>query len=106
MKQAGAIVLLVFALQFAGAQSFSSIPSVAADSLRFERDLPAVEIKDAAGKVWRPEDFLGKYTLVYIFHTFEARTVDAHAGRGHDQLIRWAGLPDLREVQRFYDRAK
>jgi hypothetical protein len=108
--KAGAILLLVFAARVAHAQSnpatFSSIPPVATDSLRFDRDLPAIEIKDAAGKVWRPEDFRGKYTLVYVFHTFAARSVDAHTGRGHDEIMRLAGLPDLREVQRFYDRAK
>jgi peroxiredoxin len=105
MKQAGAI-LLVLALRVAGAQSFSAIPPVPTDSLRFERDLPAVEIKDAAGKVWRPEDFRGKYTLVYVFHTSEARMADARTGPGQDRLKRWIGLPDLREVQRFYDVAK
>jgi hypothetical protein len=113
MMRSGA-VLLVLALRVAHGQanrppdavSFSAIPPVATDSLRFDRDLPDVEIKDVAGRVWRPEDFRGKFTLVYVFHTFEARTVDSHAGRGHDQLMRNAGFPDLREVQRFYSRAK
>ena len=47
-----------------------------------------------------------KFTLVYLWHTFEARAVDAHSGRGHDQLLREMGLPDLKEVQRFHDSAK
>jgi hypothetical protein len=109
-----AIVLVAFALRAAQGQSnrppdaitFSAVPPVATDSLRFDRDLPDVEVKDAAGKVWRPEDFRGKFTLIYVFNTFEARMIDAHGARGHDQLIRNAGFPDLREVQRFYDRAK
>jgi hypothetical protein len=51
-------------------------------------------------------DFRRKFALVSVWHTFEARTVDVHSGRGHDQLLRELGFPDLREVQRFYDRAK
>ncbi len=83
---------------------FTEIPPAAADSLRFDKALPDVEIKDTQGRIWRTEDFRGKFTLVYVWHTFEARTVDAHAG--HEPLMREIGFPDLREVQRFYDKAK
>src|SRR5438045_2937132 len=31
---------------------------------------------------------------------------DAHTSRGHDQLLRKTGFPDLREIQRFHDKAK
>lgn len=114
MMRAGTIVFLVLALRAGQGQSnrppepvtFSAVPPVPTDSLRFETDLPDVEIKDASGRVWRPEDFRGKFTLVYVFHTFEARRIDAHLGRGHDNLIRSAGFPDLREVQQFYEHAK
>jgi hypothetical protein len=108
-------LLLVLALGVAQAQesnrppdamALSAIPPAAVDSLRFDRDLPNIDIHDIQGRVWRPEDFRGKFTLVYVWHTFEARAVDAHSGRGHDQLLREEGLPDLREVQRFCDRAK
>jgi hypothetical protein len=108
-------LFLVLALPGAHAQesnrpqheaTFSAIPPATADSLQFNRDLPDLEFKDVRGRIWRPEDFVGKFTLVYVWHTFEARTVDAHAGRGHNQLMREIGFPDLREVQRFYDRTK
>lgn len=110
--RSGAKFLLVLALQVAQAQesnrtpALSDIPPAAVDSLRFDRDLPGIDIKDVQGRVWRSQDFRGKFTLVYVWHTFEARNVDAHSGRGHDQLLRNLGLPDLREVQRFYDRAQ
>jgi hypothetical protein len=112
---ASAKLLLVLTLRVALAQesnrppdaiAFTAIPPAATDSLRFDRDLPDVEIKDVQGRVWRPEDFRGKFTLVYVFDTFGAHAVDAHSGRGHDQLLRQVGFPNLREVQRFYDRAK
>src|SRR5580704_5405361 len=99
--------LLVLALGVAQAQepsrppdavTFTAIPPAAVDSLRFDRDLPDIDVKDVQGRVWRPQDFRGKFTLVYVWHTFEARTVDAHSGPGHDQLLRELGLPDLKEV--------
>ena len=107
--------LLVLALQSAQAQessrpsdavTFAAVPPAAVDSLRFDRNLPDIDIKDVQGRIWRLQDFQGKFTLVYIWHTFEAREVDAHSGRGHDFLIRELGLPNLREVQRFYDSVK
>jgi hypothetical protein len=106
--------LLVLALGVAQAQepsrppdavTFAAIPPAADDSLRFDRDLPDIEVKDVQGRVWRPQDFRGKYTLVYLWHTFEARAVDTH-NRRDQQLMRELGFPDLREVQRFHDKAK
>ena len=88
------------------AVTLAAIPPAAVDSLRFDRDLPDTAIKDVQGRVWRLQDFRGKFTLIYVWHTFEARAVDAHSGRGHDHLMQELGLPDLREVQRFYDSAR
>ncbi len=86
--------------------TFAAIPPAPVDTLRFDRVLPDIDVKDVQGRIWRLQDFRGKFTLVYLWHTFEARAVDAHSGRGHDQLVREMGLPDLKEVQRFHDRAK
>jgi hypothetical protein len=81
---------------------FSSIPP-ASEGLRFGMQLPPFEAKDIAGRLWRLEDLRGKWTLIYLWHTFEARAVD-----GHDPSIREVipGLPDLPEVQRFYNEAR
>ncbi len=81
---------------------FSSI-AVPSEGLRFDAPLPPFEAKDIAGRTWRLEDLRGKFTLVYIWYTFEARQVDAHDSRFRE-VIR--GLSDLPEVQRFYDRAR
>jgi hypothetical protein len=105
----GAKFLLVLALRVAQAQdaaTFATIPPAPVDTLRFDRVLPDIDVKDVQGRIWRLQDFRGKFTLVYLWHTFEARAVDAHSGRGHDQLLREMGLPDLKEVQRFHDSAK
>ncbi|MDE3197486.1 MAG: hypothetical protein KGN84_14140 [Acidobacteriota bacterium] len=86
--------------------AFAPVPPPAADRLRFDRDLPDLEFHDVQGRLWRTADFRGKFTLVYVWHTFEARLVDAHAGRGDDQLMREMDLPDLREIQRFHERSR
>ena len=81
---------------------FLSIPSVP-EGLRFDTSLPAFEARDIAGRTWRMEDLRGKLTLVYVWHTLEARAVDAH-----DASVRHliSGLSDLPAVQRFYDQVK
>jgi len=73
------------------------------EGLRFEAPLPAFEARDIAGRTWRIEDLRGKLTLVYMWHTLEARAVDAH-----DASVRHliSGLSDLPAVQRFYDQVK
>lgn len=97
-------LFLLLSCAIAQQTPFSSVPPPAEDGLRFTRDLPSIEVKDAQGKLWHPADFRGKFTLVYIWHTFEARTVDAHRGRGQDAILTEVGMPDLVEVQRFYER--
>jgi hypothetical protein len=77
---------------------FLSIPPVS-DALRFGEQLPEFEAKDISGRTWRSEDLRGKFTLIYIWHTFWARDADAHPRATR-------GLPDLPELQRFYDKVR
>ena len=104
-RSAGVLLLLVF--RFAWAQPsespFLAVRPAVTDTLHFGRSLPAFEAKDIDGRTWTLEDLRGQFTLVYIWHTFEARAVDAHAGREQGTLKRIAGLPDLAEVQRFHN---
>jgi hypothetical protein len=72
------------------------------EGLRSEARLPLFEAKDIAGRTWRLEDLRGKLTLIYIWNTFEARAIDAHAGMRN--IV--SGLSDLPEVQRFYDKVR
>ncbi len=81
---------------------FLSIPPVP-QSIRFEAQLPLFEAKDIDGRTWRLEDLRGKLTLIYIWNTFEARAVDAHAASIRNVI---SGLSDLPEVQRFYDEVR
>jgi hypothetical protein len=55
---------------------FSSVPPAKEDALRFGAELPAFEVKDIAGRTWTLEDLRGKYTLIYLWHTFTARWSD------------------------------
>jgi hypothetical protein len=77
---------------------FLSIPAVS-DALRFGAQLPEFEAKDISGRTWRSEDLRGKFTLIYIWHTFWARDVDAHQRAARRFL-------DLPELQRFYDKVR
>jgi hypothetical protein len=77
---------------------FLSIPPVSY-ALRFGAQLPEFEAKDISGRTWRSEDLRGKFTLIYIWHTFWARDADAHPRATR-------GLLDLPELQRFYDKVK
>jgi len=81
---------------------FMSIPPVS-EGLRFGAQLPPFEAKDIAGRTWRLEDLRGKLPLIYIWHTFEARAVDAHAASLREVI---PGLSDLPEVQRFYNEVR
>jgi hypothetical protein len=81
---------------------FLSIPPVS-EGLHFNSQLPPFEARDIAGRTWRLDDLRGKWTLIYIWHTFEARAVDAHDARLRE-VIR--GLSDLPEVQRFHSEAR
>jgi hypothetical protein len=88
--------------QTAGSASpFLSIPE-RSEGIRFDAQIPPFEAKDIAGRTWRLEDLRGKFTLIYIWNTFEARAVDAH--HGIREVIH--GLSDLPEVQRFHDRTR
>jgi hypothetical protein len=98
----GAALFLSGTAVLAQAQ-FGSVPPAVPDSLQFGAQLPDFEAKDIAGRIWRLEDLRGKFTLVYIWGTFEARATDAHDPRLR-ALVR--GLPDQPELQRFYDTVK
>ncbi|HTX36724.1 MAG TPA: hypothetical protein VME43_16965 [Bryobacteraceae bacterium] len=85
--------------QAVGAPSpFLSVPPALSDSLRFGPQLSQFEAKDIRGKIWRSEDMLGKYTLVYIWGTYW------NAGQGR-RSVGW-DLPELKELQRFYDKVR
>jgi hypothetical protein len=77
----------------AGQQApFQPVPSVEPDSLRFGSQLAEFEAKDISGRVWRPEDLRGKFTVVYVWHTFAARIPAPGLGK------------DIDEIQRFYEK--
>jgi AhpC/TSA family len=74
---------------------FLSVAPPASDALRFGAQLPEFEAKDISGRTWRLEDLRGRFTLIYIWHTFAARVQGV------------PGLPegrDLAELQRFHDQ--
>jgi hypothetical protein len=97
-----ALVFLLVPLAFAQ-EPFRSIPPAIPDALRFSNPLPDFEAKDIAGRTWRSTDLRGKFTLIYIWGTFEARTTD----KLHQQsLTTYYGFPDLPELQRFHDKVK
>jgi peroxiredoxin len=84
-------------------QVFVPAPQEPVATLRFGAELPAFEVKDVLGRTWRSEDLRGKYTLVYLWHTFAAGATDRLDGY---TLERLRMLPDLREVERVYQDAK
>jgi peroxiredoxin len=79
------------------------VPPPPSDALRFGPALPPFEAKDTGGRVWRLEDLKGKYTLLYIWHTFEARDAD-QLEPGARAVMR--GLPELDQLQRFYEEVR
>jgi hypothetical protein len=82
---------------------FLSVTPAVSDELRFGAQLPEFEAKDIGGRTWRLEDLHGKFTLISIWHTFEARAADRLNPHGRGTI---AGLPDLPELQRFYDNVR
>jgi hypothetical protein len=82
---------------------FVPIPPAVSDSLHFGAQLPEFEAKDIQGRTWRLDDLRGKFTLIYIWNTFEARAVDAHDPHVRESI---SGLPDLPELQRLEDKVR
>lgn len=78
---------------------FLPIPPAAGDELRFGAQFPEFEARDIGGRAWQAEDLRGKFTVILIWHTFEARAAEKLGAK-------YAGLPDLPELQRFYDKAR
>jgi hypothetical protein len=74
-------------------------------ALRFGEQLPEFEAVDVTGKTWTLKDLGGKLTLIYLWRTFGARAMDGHDAQWWETMIR-PGLPDLPELQRFYDKLK
>jgi len=98
-------ILLLLALPIAAAQQsspFAGIPSVPDGELRFTGHVPAFDAKDIEGKTWRSQDLRGKFTLLYIWSTQEARTQD-HLSPRAANLVHFV---DLAGLQRFYDKVK
>jgi hypothetical protein len=82
---------------------FLSVAPAISDEFRFASQFPEFEAKDISGRTWRFEDLRGKFTLIYIWNTFEARLADQF-----DPHARYsdAGLPDLPHLQRFYEKSR
>jgi peroxiredoxin len=105
------LLLLAFAQALAqqpqagdGQSPFFSVPSaVSANSgaLRFGAKLPEFEARDTSGRIWHLADLRGKFTLLYIWSTAEARMQDPFDRYPH--VVEFLQLPEL---QRFYDEAK
>ena len=96
--------VLLLAAGVSWAQSpFEAVPAAQEDALRFGAKLPAFEVKDIDGRTWTLEDLRGKYTLLYVWHTFAARWSDRFQP-GTREILH--GLPDLREVEQVYQEAK
>ncbi len=74
------------------ASPFLPVPPAPTDQLRFAAPFPAFEAKDISGRTWRTEDLRGRFTLIYIWNTFQAVAPPA--------------LQDLPELQRFYSKVK
>ena len=81
---------------------FISVPAAASGALQFGAQLPEFEAKDTTGRIWQLADLRGKLTLIYVWNTFEARATDTLDPRARRSF---RGLPDLSELQRFYDKA-
>jgi peroxiredoxin len=97
--------LLVLAAGVAWGQSpFSEVPPPKEDGLRFGAELPAFEVKDTAGKTWTLADLRGKYTVLYLWHTFTAKRIDELDPRRKELYRRH--LVDLDEVERVHREVK
>ena len=86
-----------------GQSPFLPVAPVSADSgeLKFSVKLPDFEARDTSGRVWSLSDLRGKFTLLYIWSTAEARMQDPFDRYPH--VVEFLQLPEL---QRFYDKAK
>jgi hypothetical protein len=82
---------------------FLSIPPADSGGLRFGAQLPEFEAKDISGRTWQFEDLHGKLTLIYIWNTFQARATDRLDPHARETF---PGLPDLPELQRFFDTVR
>jgi peroxiredoxin len=71
------------------------------NQFRFAVPFPKFEAKDTSGKTWRLDDLHGKFTLIYLWSTAEARLQDEY-----DQRLHVVTFLELRELQRFYDKVK
>jgi hypothetical protein len=89
-----------------GESPFRAVPPARSDALQFDRRLPAFEAKDIAGRIWRADDLRGKFTLAYIWHSFDARAVDQLEGPRREVVRKIADLPDFKELERFHEKAK
>jgi peroxiredoxin len=90
----------------AGQSPFLSIPAAPSDELRFDSPFPDFEAKDINGRTWRNADFQGKLTLIYHWHTFEARATDALDPHARQVIQSLRGLPELPELQAFYEKTR
>ena len=97
-------VLLLTAGSLLGQSPFTSVPPAREDALRFVSELPAFEVKDIAGRTWKLDDLRGKYTILYLWHTFTARRSEQLDRYAKDVLRRH--LIDLGEVERLHREAK
>ena len=75
-----------------GKSPFAPVPPAASDSLRFNARLPEFEAQDINGRTWRSSDLRGKLTVIYIWHTFDARRTDSASPRARQSIH---GLPEL-----------
>jgi hypothetical protein len=82
---------------------FLSLQPIIPDNFQFGEKLPDFEARDINGRIWRFEDLQGKFTLVYIWDTFEARAADKLNSHGRETV---RGLPNLLEIQRFFSKQK
>lgn len=101
-------VLPLFVLPAALAQQppLLPVPAAAADELRFGAQLPEFEARDIGGRTWRLADLRGKYTVVYIWGALMASATDRLDKRNPHARYSLHGLPDLPELQRFYDKVR
>jgi peroxiredoxin len=83
---------------------FISVPSAASDQFQFDTRFPDFEAQDINGRTWRARDLQGKFTLIYIWNTLSARSLDAYRRPRLPQGV--TVTPNLPELQRFYNKVK
>jgi peroxiredoxin len=94
---------IALAEQASSPVGFLPLPPKSSDSgeLRFGEQLPKFEAKDTSGRTWRLEDLRGKFTLIYIWSTVEARLQDPF-----DRYPGVVNFLELPELQRFFDKVR